>query len=125
MVQLTSSLSKYVPFWYRLNQTSSKRYLRKHNLFKLTLSLYGRSRNCYKLAINKFTNKIRKENEEKKKNKLAFRDLFSQRIYGACKELDYEYHIFISMLPMVKCFTSNCLCLFTLFFINHLLFFTA
>lgn len=104
MVKLTSSLSKYVPFWYSLSASPSKRYFKKHNLFRMTLNLYGRSRNCYRLAINKWTKKVQTENEAKKKNKIAFRDLFSQRIYGACKDLGFEYHIFISMLPMVLSF---------------------
>lgn len=104
MVQLTAALCKYIPSWYAINNSSSKRFWKKHNLFKISQYYYGRGRNCHKIAMKKFHKYTQYEGERERGRveKLRWRDFYSQRILAACMEHDFPYEYFISSLPQVR-----------------------
>ncbi|XP_015785937.1 uncharacterized protein LOC107363254 [Tetranychus urticae] len=101
MVQLTRILCKYTPPWFNLEVGNGGRYFKKYNLFRMTGGFYGRNRNTYKNARNKWTKRIEYENRDRGEKKIQFRDLTSQRVLAACREHDYPFHLFITALPQM------------------------
>ncbi|XP_053204347.1 50S ribosomal protein L20-like [Panonychus citri] len=102
MVQLTNVLMKYMPHWFQLPMRNGGRYFKKYNLYRMTGAFYGRNRNTYKNAVNKWTKKIEYENRDRPGKKIELRDLFSQRLVASCREHDYPFHLFITALPMMN-----------------------
>lgn len=101
MVRLTSTLCKYIPKWYAIDNSPSKKFHRRYNMYRMTQYFYGRSRNCFKLAVKKLHKELQYENRDRSLKKLAYRDLYSQRIVAACREHDYPHSIFLSSLSVV------------------------
>lgn len=102
MVQLTSTLYKYIPKW--MDYFERRVFLRRQAVFRLTYSQYGRKRNCWKRAQQNLYVQYRKELEQRKKDTKQIRHLNSARIHAACEDLDYSFSQFTFKLPLVCLF---------------------
>ena len=102
MVNLTSALFKYRPFWLLPDPnafTSDKRAFRRLNLFKLTQKFHGRHRNCYKIAINRWHKSLDHSYNDRQDRKIYMKDIYSQRLWAALNELRFPYKYFLGVLP--------------------------
>lgn len=90
MVFLTRILNKFMPSWLpRIEtHTSDNSYRRKYNLLKMTGIQKGRMRNCTKLAFRGWERNVRISQTARKERRTErwMRDIFAQRISGACDE---------------------------------------
>ncbi|RWS08815.1 39S ribosomal protein L20-like protein [Dinothrombium tinctorium] len=102
MVQLTQVLCKYMPKWVPRFRGSNKSFMRKQHLLSLCGHLYGRKRNCFRIARRALYRTFEISQDKRREKKVFFRDLFTQRINSACAEHDLQYKYFITILPQLN-----------------------
>ncbi|XP_054159317.1 50S ribosomal protein L20-like [Oppia nitens] len=100
MVFLTNTLMKYMPHWWRRSERRSV-FFKRVSLFRLTGCFGGVSRNCFRVAINKWTKTMQYKPKYRRMRTQMLQDLYSQRILGAVEEHGLRYELFHSSLT--KC----------------------
>ncbi|CAG2113562.1 unnamed protein product [Medioppia subpectinata] len=100
MVFLSQICMKYTPIWL---QKSGRRsvFFRRVSLFRLTGAFGGLSRNCWKIAIKKWTKSIQYKPKYRRMRTSMILDLYSQRVLGAVEEHGFKLELFLSSLT--KC----------------------
>lgn len=105
MVQLTSALNKYVPYWYHLQKTGGS-YFKRQALFHMTRYYKDLGYSQHKHALNRFAYNLKTEAFFAKHNSNLKRDYNRARIAAACEEHGYNYQNFIITLPKVDIFLN-------------------
>jgi large subunit ribosomal protein L20 len=75
-------------------------HARHKKVLKLTKGFRGRSKNCYRLAINRLEKGLQYAYRDRKAKKRTFRSLWIQRINAAVREHDLVYSQFINGLTL-------------------------
>jgi large subunit ribosomal protein L20 len=75
-------------------------HARHKKVLKLTKGYRGRSKNCYRLAINRLEKGLQYAYRDRKAKKRTFRSLWIQRINAAVREHDLVYSQFINGLTL-------------------------
>ncbi|KAI1296725.1 39S ribosomal protein L20, mitochondrial [Halotydeus destructor] len=108
MVNLTNFLCKYMPSWLPrgeganvVSHVSTRMWLKKHQMFKLTRFFVHRRRNCYNLARKNFLKSMQFSMKCRKDKAGVMRDIFSQRIWSACHEHRFPYKYLMGTLPQM------------------------
>jgi large subunit ribosomal protein L20 len=77
-------------------------HARHKKVLKLTKGYRGRSKNCYRLAINRLEKGLQYAYRDRKAKKRSFRSLWIQRINAAVREHDLIYSQFINGLTLAN-----------------------
>lgn len=102
MVFLTRILAKYKPHWYVTDPhhfTSDKRAFRRLQSLELTKSFFGRHRNVFKIAKNRWLYSLHISFEDRQERTRKMRDIYSQRIWAGLQEHRFPYKYFLGVLP--------------------------
>jgi large subunit ribosomal protein L20 len=75
-------------------------HARHKKVLKLTKGYRGRSKNCYRLAINRLEKGLQYAYRDRKAKKRSFRSLWIQRINAAVREHGLIYSQFINGLTL-------------------------
>ena len=75
-------------------------HARHKKVLKLTKGYRGRSKNCYRLAINRLEKGLQYAYRDRKAKKRTFRSLWIQRINAAVREHGLIYSQFINGLTL-------------------------
>lgn len=96
MVNLTSVLFRR-PYAGRF-ATTNDGYWRKRQVFKLSAHFYGRSRNCFSIAIRRLQKSLLHVKLGRKLRKTHLRQVWEERISSGCRELGYMPQGSLTML---------------------------
>lgn len=77
-------------------------HARHKKVLKLTKGYRGRSKNCYRLAINRLEKGLQYAYRDRKAKKRTFRSLWIQRINAAVREHGLIYSQFINGLHLAN-----------------------
>ncbi|KAH9422997.1 hypothetical protein DERP_007588 [Dermatophagoides pteronyssinus] len=97
MVNLTQICCKYMPFYYRKPENRSV-FFRRQAIFRLTGSYYGRTRNIWRIAVNRWVKKMVYLQEFRRRRNTHMTDLYKQRLLAAVEEHDFKAEYFFSTL---------------------------
>lgn len=79
-----------------------KRGILKHSkhkkILKLSKGYFGRSKNCYRIAINRVKHGLQHAFDHRKNLKGEMRSLWIVRLNAKCRELGIKYSVFINNL---------------------------
>ncbi|KPM04683.1 ABC transporter G [Sarcoptes scabiei] len=101
MVHLTEICSKYMPFYLRRPETRSV-YFRRQAIFRLTGTFYGRNRNVWRCAVNKWLKRMVYLKEFRQRQGVHLKDLYAQRLLAAIEEHDLRMEHFMSILIRIE-----------------------
>lgn len=73
-------------------------HARHKKIIKMAKGYRGRSKNCYRIAIQKVEKALQYSYRDRRNKKREFRALWIQRINAAVRELGLTYSVFINYL---------------------------
>ncbi len=79
---------------------------RHKKILKLAKGYFGRSKSCYRVAIEKVEKALRYAYRDRRNRRRSFRKLWITRINAGCREQGLTYSRFINGLKLV-CITMN------------------
>jgi len=94
MVFLSSTLcariAKHTNEFFGLAQHGPDRFWKRRRLYMMTSHLYGRARNCYRIAMRYNIRQLQHVRKTRDARKLDTKDLWDARVEGQARELNYN-----------------------------------
>ena len=83
-------ISKHASQFFSREQIGPDRFWGRRKIKMMTAHFYGRSRNCYKLAVRYNTRALKQAGEARQARKKDAQDLWDCRVEGVANTLNYN-----------------------------------